>query len=85
MQRINKSLQVRGEVNEMGQTGKTVIKIEGMSCGHCKMAVENALKEVVGVASADVDLDRKEAVVTGSAKIVDLHQAVEEAGYVVVV
>jgi copper chaperone len=68
----------------MGQTGETVIKIEGMSCGHCKMAVENALKEVAGVASAYVDLDRKEAVVTGSAAIADLHQAVEEAGYVVV-
>lgn len=68
----------------MGQTGERVIKIEGMSCGHCKMAVEEALKEVAGVTSVHVDLDKKEAVVTGSAAIADLHQAVEEAGYVVV-
>jgi copper chaperone len=71
-------------VKEMGQTSETVIKIEGMSCGHCKMAVENALKEVAGVTNVYVDLDKKEAVVAGSASITDLHQAVEEAGYAVV-
>ncbi|AJQ29649.1 CopZ family metallochaperone [Pelosinus fermentans] len=68
----------------MGQTGKIVIKIEGMSCGHCKAAVEKALKEVAGVTSAAVNLEKKEAVVTGSAELTALHQAIEEVGFDVV-
>jgi len=28
---------------------KTVLKVEGMSCGHCKNAVEKALKSKNGV------------------------------------
>jgi copper chaperone len=70
-------------VNRLGQT-ETIIKIEGMTCAHCKMAVEKALKAVIGVTDVRVDLEKKEAVVAGSAAIADLHQAVEEADYVVV-
>jgi copper chaperone len=69
----------------MAQTGEIVIKIEGMSCGHCKAAVEKALKEVAGVTSAAVNLEKKEAVVTGSAELAALHQAIEEVGFDVVV
>lgn len=61
-----------------------IIKIDGMSCNHCKMAVEKALKAVKGVESADVDLDKKQAVVTGSAQAADLHAAIEDAGFTVV-
>ncbi|SFM29808.1 CopZ family metallochaperone [Pelosinus propionicus] len=68
----------------MAQTGEIVIKIEGMSCGHCKAAVEGALKEVAGVTSAAVNLEKKEAVVTGSAELAALHQAIEEVGFDVV-
>lgn len=63
---------------------KIVLKIEGMSCGHCKAAVEKALKAVTGVADAQVDLAKKEAVVTGSASREALVQAVEDADYTVV-
>ncbi len=68
----------------MSQTGEIVIKIEGMSCGHCKSAVEKALTEVAGVTSAIVNLEKKEAVVTGSAELASLHQAIEEVGFDVV-
>lgn len=61
-----------------------IIKIEGMSCNHCKMAVEKALKTVVGVESAQVDLEKKQAEVTGSAQLEDLCDAIEEAGFTVV-
>lgn len=59
----------------------TTLKIEGMTCGHCKAAVEKALKAVPGVANAAVDLAKKEAVVTGSANRGELVKAVEDAGY----
>lgn len=63
---------------------KTLLKIEGMTCMHCKMSVEKALKSVEGVESVNVDLMRKEAVITGSAERDELIQAVEDAGYDVV-
>jgi len=62
----------------------TVLRVEGMTCMHCKMSVEKALKSVAGVESANVDLMRKEAVITGSADREALVQAVEAAGYSVV-
>lgn len=42
---------------------QTVIKVDGMSCGHCSNAVKNLIEEVSGVQSADVDLGTKEATV----------------------
>ena len=63
---------------------ETIIKIEGMSCGHCKAAVEKALKDVGGVETAVVDLEKKQAVVTGSAAMEAMREAVEDAGYDVV-
>ncbi|MDD5862006.1 MAG: cation transporter [Prevotella sp.] len=36
---------------------KKTFAVSGMKCGHCKMNVENALKAVSGVKSAEVNLD----------------------------
>lgn len=60
------------------------MNIEGMTCGHCVMHVTAALKKVKGVIKADVDLNKKSAVVTyeaGSATKEQMVKAVEEAGY----
>jgi copper chaperone len=69
------------EVNLMSQT---ILKIEGMTCGHCKMAVEKALKAVPGVTTAQVDLAEKKAAIEGSVEKAVLAKAVEAAGYKVV-
>lgn len=61
----------------------TVLKIEGMTCGHCKAAVEKALLAVSGVTAATVDLEKKEAVIIGSANQDDLKAAIDDAGYTV--
>ncbi len=37
-----------------------VIKVDGMTCNHCKMAVENAANSIDSVESAVVNLDAKE-------------------------
>lgn len=60
------------------------LKVEGMSCNHCKAAVEKALKDVAGVEAAQVDLAKKEVVVTGAAPKEALVEAIEDAGYEVV-
>jgi copper chaperone len=60
---------------------ETILKIEGMNCGHCKMSVEKALKGVPGVTSAQVDLANKQAVVAGTADQAALAKAVQAAGF----
>ncbi|GAW93734.1 copper chaperone CopZ [Calderihabitans maritimus] len=62
----------------------TVLKVEGMSCGHCKNAVENALKALDGVQKAEVDLQSKKVTVTytpGKVNLDAMKKAIEDAGY----
>lgn len=64
---------------------RKLLKIEGMSCGHCVMHVQSALEDVPGVKSAKVDLLERSAMVDGD----DLNDqalrgAVADAGYKVV-
>lgn len=63
---------------------EVVLKIEGMTCNHCKTAVEKALQTVPGVDEAVVDLEKKQAKVIGTAKREELVKAVEDAEYTVV-
>jgi copper chaperone len=37
------------------------IKIDGMSCGHCVMAVTKALQKIEGIKNVQVSLDKGEA------------------------
>ena len=63
---------------------KTVIKVNGMMCAHCKAHVETACKGVPGVTDAVVDLDAKNVTVTGDANLAALKKAITDAGYEVV-
>lgn len=57
--------------------------IEGMSCNHCKMAAEKALSALPGVESAQVDLEKKRALVKGTAEDQDIRTAIADAGFTV--
>ncbi len=59
----------------------TTLKVTGMTCNHCVMSVTKALKKVPGVESADVSLEKAQAVVKGTADTQSLIKAVEEEGY----
>ncbi|MGE5628219.1 MAG: heavy-metal-associated domain-containing protein [Solirubrobacterales bacterium] len=65
---------------------KKKIIIEGMSCGHCVNHVKEALMELKGVQTADVDLDTKTAVISFDSNIADeiINDAIEDVGYDVV-
>jgi copper chaperone len=62
------------------------ILIEGMSCGHCVNHVKEALSELNGVTSVDVNLAAKTAVIeaSGEVKDEDIKFAIDDAGYEVV-
>jgi copper chaperone len=56
--------------------------VSGMSCGHCKAAVEGEVSRVPGVEFVEADLDTKLVLVRGEALEDDaLRAAIDEAGY----
>jgi len=62
------------------------IKIKGMSCNHCVMAVTRALNEIEGIKNVKVDLAKGEADFD-EVKPVDMdlvRKAIRKAGYEVV-
>ena len=59
----------------------TTLRISGMTCGHCRLHVKEALDRVPGVRSAEVDLPGGLATVDGEAAPADLIAAVEAEGY----
>jgi copper chaperone len=59
-----------------------VLRAEGMSCDHCRVAVTDEVSKVAGVSAVDVDLDSKLVRVRGAG--VDsgaVVAAIDEAGY----
>ena len=60
---------------------ETKIKIEGMSCNHCKMAVEKTLSNIKEVDSFSVDLEKGEALLTGNPDLDILIDEINKLGY----
>ncbi len=62
------------------------LSVEGMSCGHCKAAVEGELNKLSGVEKANADVGRGTVEVTYDESWMSTEQlkgAIEEAGYTV--
>lgn len=60
------------------------IKVEGMSCGHCQMAVNKAISGVDGVSNVEVNLKDGQVTVNfdeGKTNTDVIKAAVVEAGY----
>jgi copper chaperone len=56
--------------------------VSGMSCGHCKAAVEGEVSRMPGVEFVEADLDTKLVLVRGEALEDEaLRAAIDEAGY----
>ena len=58
-----------------------VYTVEGMHCGHCKAAVEQAVGKLPGVTSAKATPAANMLVVTGTADESDIRKAVEQTGF----
>lgn len=60
------------------------LEVKGMTCGHCKMSVEGALKELDGVTNSEVNLETGKVEVTydeSKVSVDAMKDAVEEQGY----
>jgi copper chaperone len=76
----------QNRLREEAMTTST-LKIQGMTCNHCVMRVQKALKGTAGVQDARVDLQKAEASVSydeAKVNIDALAAAVVDAGYKVV-
>lgn len=62
---------------------KEVLKVEGMSCGHCVNAVETSVGELNGVSSVKVDLVNKEVTVEFNDEVTldQIKETIEDQGY----
>lgn len=65
---------------------KKKILVEGMSCGHCVNHVKEALNELNGITSVDVNLADRTAIIEASVDVKDedIKFALDDAGYEVV-
>ena len=61
-----------------------VYSVPGISCGHCKAAIEGEVEQVAGVTAVVVDVDAKTVTVDGTVSDADVRAAIDEAGYEVV-
>jgi copper chaperone len=59
----------------------TELIFTGVTCSHCQIAVQNALKNVLGVQDANVDLGQGIATVQGDVDSQALIKAVVDEGY----
>ncbi|MFP3154149.1 heavy-metal-associated domain-containing protein [Lachnospiraceae bacterium ZAX-1] len=66
---------------------KVTLHIEGMSCGHCEIAIQDAIRKLPGIKKAKASKRKKQAVVDYDASLVSVEQvieAVKNTGYIVV-
>ena len=60
------------------------MNVEGMSCGHCKKAVEDSVGALNGVEKVDVSLDEGKVTIAFNSNDVtldDIKETIEDQGY----
>ncbi len=60
---------------------KTVIKVNGMMCEHCKKSVNDGLLALGGVKSVEIDLTAKTATVEHDCEASKLLSCIEDLGF----
>ncbi|MGG0670000.1 copper chaperone CopZ [Sporosarcina koreensis] len=62
---------------------KEVLKVEGMSCGHCVNSIESSVGKLNGVSSVKVDLASNEVTVEfeNEATLNQIKETIEDQGY----
>jgi len=73
----------KGDIEMDNAINNQTIKVDGMTCGHCEMAVEKAIKQVANVQAAKASAKEKKVEISFSGEL-DLgavKSKVEEAGY----
>jgi copper chaperone len=67
--------------------GKVTLQVEGMTCGHCEIAVQDAVRKLPGIKKVKANKRKKEAVVDYDAALVEVEtiiKAIAATGYQVI-
>jgi copper chaperone len=59
----------------------TTYSVPGMSCSHCRVAIDREVTTVAGVSRVDVDFQTKRVTVTGAFSDQQVRNAIDDAGY----
>jgi copper ion binding protein len=63
---------------------KLILRVEGMSCGHCEIAIQDAVRKLPGIKKAKASKRKKELSVEFNTALVTREQickAVNDTGY----
>lgn len=62
---------------------QTTISVDGMMCGHCELAVKEAITKAIPVKSAKASLAKGNCVITSEQELTeaDIHKALDPTGY----
>ncbi|MCX7909949.1 MAG: permease [Ignavibacteria bacterium] len=71
----------KGYTMSLGSKEGKIYKIEGMTCNHCVMNVERAIRSVAGVSNVEINLSSGVAKVEGTFSEEEVKKAVETIGY----
>ncbi|UPM56125.1 cation transporter [Gottfriedia acidiceleris] len=65
---------------------ETILKVEGMTCGHCKAAVTKAMESVSDTKNIEVNLEGKQVTFhhTTPETVEKVKEAIEDQGYDIV-
>ncbi|MCT7580865.1 heavy metal translocating P-type ATPase [Aliarcobacter butzleri] len=83
--RISKNLLEQNNISK-GDKMEKILKVDGMTCGHCKARVEKVVSAIDGVDNVEVDLASKNVTVKMSKDISEqtLSDVIVDAGYEVI-
>ncbi|WP_151946384.1 heavy metal translocating P-type ATPase [Aliarcobacter butzleri] len=83
--RISKNLLEKNNISK-GDKMEKILKVDGMTCGHCKARVEKVVSAIDGVDSVEVDLASKNVTVKMSKDISEqtISDVIVDAGYEVI-
>jgi copper ion binding protein len=59
----------------------TTYRVPGISCGHCKAAIEAEVGSLAGVQRVEVDVEARTVTVTGAPDEAAVRAAIADAGY----
>lgn len=57
------------------------LHVSDMTCAHCKLTIENRLKEIFGVKAVSVDLENRIVGIDGEVELEEIRRAIREVGY----
>ena len=82
--RLNKKIKNKNiKEKKMNELNKMIVKVNQMSCNHCKNRVEEILKNISGIENAEVNIDEKLAKVDyfGAIDENEIKEKINDAGY----